>query len=64
VEEKEEKLFMIPGMVPNPLNLPSGCAFSDRCAYCKEVCTKSEPPLIVSKDREVRCFLYTEKEGA
>jgi len=64
VEEKEEKLFMIPGMVPNPLNLPSGCAFSDRCAYCKEACTKNEPPLIVSKDREVRCFLYTEKEGA
>ncbi|SHK07419.1 peptide/nickel transport system ATP-binding protein/oligopeptide transport system ATP-binding protein [Clostridium amylolyticum] len=64
VEEKEEKLFMIPGMVPNPLNLPSGCAFSDRCSYCKDICKVKEPSLIASKDREVRCFLYSEKEGA
>lgn len=64
VEEKEEKLFMIPGMVPNPLNLPSGCAFSDRCTYCQDICKVKEPPLIASRDREVRCFLYTEKEGA
>ena len=38
----EERLFMIPGMVPNPLNMPSGCPFSDRCGKCMERCKKAD----------------------
>lgn len=62
IDEECEKLFMIPGMVPNPLEMPEGCAFSSRCSKCSEICTSKEPPLIKRNGREVRCFLYSSKE--
>lgn len=58
VDEKTEKLFIIPGMVPNPLKMPKGCAFSTRCSKCMDICTKEVPPLIEKDGRQVRCFLY------
>jgi peptide/nickel transport system ATP-binding protein len=39
----------IPGFIPDPLNLPSGCRFHPRCEACSEVCAREVPPL-----REVR----------
>lgn len=56
---EEEKLFMIPGVVPNPLNMPKGCAFSTRCSSCMEICKMKEPELIKRDGREVRCFLHS-----
>lgn len=64
IDEKKDKLFMIPGMVPNPLEMPKGCSFSDRCERCMDICTKSMPPLIEYDNRQVRCFLYASKEGS
>ncbi|OOM73754.1 oligopeptide transport ATP-binding protein OppD [Clostridium puniceum] len=61
IDENSERLFIIPGTVPNPLDLPSGCAFRDRCPKCMEKCEKEQPPLYKLGNREVRCFLY-EKE--
>lgn len=63
IDEKKEKLFIIPGVVPNPLNMPSGCAFRTRCSNCMEVCSKSEPPVVEIGKQQVRCFLYAEKKG-
>lgn len=64
VDEKVEQLFMIPGMVPNPLKMPTGCAFSDRCSKCMDVCREKEPELVSLENREVRCFLYADgKKG-
>lgn len=57
VEEKVEKLFIIPGMVPNPLEMPKGCAFSTRCSKCMEKCKNEMPPLKEVDGRKVRCFL-------
>ncbi|MCX7668234.1 MAG: ABC transporter ATP-binding protein [Atribacterota bacterium] len=62
MDERVEKLFMIPGMVPNPLKMPEGCAFSERCAKCMEICTKEMPPLLKMNNREVRCFLYQNEQ--
>lgn len=62
IDESSERLFIIPGTVPNPLNLPSGCAFRDRCPNCMEKCEKEQPSLYNLENSEVRCFLY-EKEG-
>lgn len=62
VDEEAEKLFMIQGMVPNPLKMPSGCAFSDRCSKCMDICKSQEPQLISKDGREVRCFLYSSAE--
>ncbi|MBN1042113.1 ABC transporter ATP-binding protein [Clostridium botulinum] len=64
LDEEVDKLFIIPGTVPNPLELPTGCAFRDRCEKCIEKCATSQPPLISLGNREVRCFLYGEKKEA
>ncbi|AWK50821.1 peptide ABC transporter ATP-binding protein [Clostridium beijerinckii] len=62
IDEDAERLFIIPGTVPNPLDLPTGCAFRDRCPNCFEKCNNNTPPLINLVEREVRCFLYENKE--
>jgi oligopeptide/dipeptide ABC transporter ATP-binding protein len=60
-----DRLDTIQGNVPNLINLPAGCRFSDRCEkreqYGLEICNQKEPELIVvsAEDRhQVRCWLY------
>ena len=55
-----ERLHVIPGVVPNLLNLPNGCRFHPRCPQCMEICRHKEPPLIPQGAVEVRCWLYAE----
>ncbi len=64
VEDGEgERLYCIPGFVPNPINMPNYCYFRDRCERCKEKCVGEYPKLIqVSPTHSVSCYLY-EKEG-
>ena len=57
-DESEEPLYMIKGMVPNPLNMPSGCPFSDRCDSCMDRCRTEMPELTEKDGHKVRCFLY------
>ncbi|MBW7572223.1 ABC transporter ATP-binding protein [Caproiciproducens faecalis] len=57
-DESEEPLYMIKGMVPNPLKMPTGCAFSDRCDKCMDRCRREMPELIERNGHKVRCFLY------
>jgi peptide/nickel transport system ATP-binding protein len=61
--DADEDLYMIPGMVPNPLNMPKGCAFADRCARRFDRCRKSMPPLYEAEGRKLRCFLFDPYEG-
>lgn len=43
--------------VPDPVDLPSGCRYRDRCKYATEECTDSEPVLeSVESDHETACF--------
>jgi peptide/nickel transport system ATP-binding protein len=46
---KNKKLSVILGMVPNPLRVPSGCKFHNRCPFAEDRCRTEEPEL-----REVR----------
>jgi oligopeptide/dipeptide ABC transporter ATP-binding protein len=39
------RLETIPGRVPDPLQLPSGCRFRDRCSYAIDDCARIDPPL-------------------
>ncbi len=57
-DESDEPLYMIKGIVPNPLNMPDGCPFSDRCDRCMDRCRKEMPQLIEKDGHKVRCFLY------
>ena len=54
-----EKLEVIPGSVPNLVNLPVGCRFAPRCKFAMKFCTEEGPSLIQSgPEHLVRCFLY------
>jgi peptide/nickel transport system ATP-binding protein len=55
--KKKKRLDAIPGVVPSPLRLPSGCRFRDRCPKAEAVCADAEPPL-VEKERGhwVACY--------
>ena len=63
LDNKEDRLEPIPGVVPHPLALPKGCKFAPRCKYCTEKCLKEQPDLVqVSDNQKVRCF-YPDKEA-
>jgi oligopeptide/dipeptide ABC transporter ATP-binding protein len=61
-DDKRTKLHPVPGIIPDPFNVPSGCAFIDRCPVkVKKVGCQSDVPLVeVEPDHWVRCTLYTE----
>ena len=57
--KRGEKLVCIPGMVPNLLDMPKGCAFHPRCTQCMDICKNKMPELInVNPHHKVRCWLY------
>ena len=61
--ERRSKLTPIPGMVPDPTNLPKGCVFADRCAYCTDACRATEQEdLWLSDTHMVRCSRYQEPD--
>jgi oligopeptide/dipeptide ABC transporter ATP-binding protein len=66
--EVREKLDVIPGNVPNLVNLPAGCRFAPRCRareqYGLEICTRVEPDLCETEHAHtVRCWLYQDYEN-
>ncbi len=63
-DTQKRRLETISGMVPNPMELPEGCKFHNRCKYARPVCEPEEPPLIdVGNDHLVRCYIYHETKG-
>ncbi|RIK31650.1 MAG: methionine ABC transporter ATP-binding protein [Anaerolineae bacterium] len=63
-----EKLDVIPGSVPNLINLPQGCRFAPRCRarvnHNLTICTEKEPDLItLDQGHKVRCWLYQDSGG-
>ena len=61
--EIKDRLDVIPGNVPNLVNLPAGCRFAPRCRareqYGLEICNQVEPQLeTVERVHSVRCWLY------
>ncbi|PAP98585.1 ABC transporter ATP-binding protein (plasmid) [Mesorhizobium mediterraneum] len=54
---KGHRLAAIPGAVPNPRSLPTGCAFHPRCQEAKADCAQTLPALTEAGDgRRVRCL--------
>lgn len=61
VEKETERLYSIPGQVPNPVNMPSHCYFKDRCDKWIPICSKKYPlDFEVGEDHQVACWLYGE----
>lgn len=61
--EEGTRLNVIEGTVPNPVYLPKGCYFADRCSKCMAKCLEKQPPVVdMGNGHTVSCFLY-ENEG-
>ncbi|WP_075980257.1 ABC transporter ATP-binding protein [Bacillus massilinigeriensis] len=60
ISEKRERLYSIPGNVPKPGTIKTGCRFADRCEFVQERCRLNTPPLYKADDSDqyVRCFLH------
>ena len=46
LDEEQETLNVIPGLMPDPMDLPSGCCFHPRCKYALESCSSVAPEMI------------------
>ncbi|QDH21247.1 ABC transporter ATP-binding protein [Saccharibacillus brassicae] len=63
INQRQERLYSIPGQVPNPVDLGDNCHFHDRCEFCMEICKVKTPPLRAHADgHKTACWLY-EEEG-
>ncbi len=63
LEQEKKRLNIIPGVVPDCINLPPGCKFASRCQARLEgklsICTEREPHLIpIDGNHRVRCWLH------
>ena len=58
VRKKVDRLYSIPGNVPNPINMPTYCYFRGRCNRRCQKCAGEFPPLVqVSPTHFVACWL-------
>ncbi|MGH7049519.1 MAG: ABC transporter ATP-binding protein [Acetobacteraceae bacterium] len=57
IRGRRERLIPIPGQVPEPWNIPPGCAFQPRCPYAIADCGLAPPPLLaVADEHHSRCI--------
>lgn len=57
IDSAVTRLKPIPGLMPDPTDLPEGCNFSTRCPYADEKCKANEPELEeVRPGHFARCF--------
>lgn len=46
IDEDIERLNVIPGLMPDPMDLPTGCTFHPRCRYATPECSVNTPEII------------------
>lgn len=65
VEAMVDRLYSIPGQVPNPINMPDYCYFYNRCEKAMDICGKVYPDMIQFSDTHfAACHLYNEDKDA
>lgn len=64
VGKKVDRLYSIPGNVPNPVDMPNYCYFYDRCDKRMDICKKKYPEEInITLTHAVSCYLHHEVKG-
>ena len=59
IKDRKAELKPIPGLMPDPANLPEGCAFADRCSYATDACRAKLPEKRwISDTHMVACTAY------
>lgn len=63
IHNRVAKLEPIPGLMPNPANLPAGCTFVDRCCYSTDRCRQVVPEKrAFSETHQAACIAYDDPE--
>ena len=62
INRRVDRLYNIPGNVPNPIDMPDYCYFKDRCSSCIPRCDGAYPHMIkISDTHKVSCWLYEDE---
>ena len=62
--EKIRRLTPIKGLMPDPTNLPEGCAFAPRCDHACEACHHNKPATeMMNETHAVACLRWRELSG-
>lgn len=63
--DASDRLAVIRGAMPDPMNLPKGCKFCQRCDEAMKICYMEEPAEIqVAENHTVKCHLYDRRAEA
>ncbi|OKA19355.1 methionine ABC transporter ATP-binding protein [Pseudomonas versuta] len=54
--QRGQRLRQIPGMAPDLLSMPAGCAFAERCSRASSACAVQPPAVAIEPGRSLRCF--------
>jgi len=58
----EKPIATIPGVVPDAIRLPSGCAFHPRCPFAEALCREEEPAMVSAGDNHfARCHIVSNR---
>ncbi len=63
LDKDVHRLKPIPGLMPEPANLPDGCKFHPRCPYCGGVCAGPSGRREMSPGHWVRCLRCPRRAG-
>lgn len=64
VGKEVDRLYSIPGKVPNPINMPNYCYYKDRCEMCVDGCAGEYPEEIsISDTHKVSCYRFYDGKG-
>lgn len=62
INQRKERLYTIPGQVPDLASLKPSCYFSDRCEFAMSICKNKMPEMKQSSSHhKVACWLYEER---
>ena len=63
LNSSSKRLKLIPGLMPDPTDLPKGCKFAPRCAHCTQACMEAPVPLKeLEPGHYCRCLYPQHKE--
>ena len=63
INKTVDRLYSIPGAVPNPINMPDYCYFRDRCEKCVAACDGKYPrEMHITDTHIVSCWRYEEED--
>lgn len=63
INKKVDRLYNIPGNVPNPINMPDYCYFKDRCPRRMPICEGEYPrEFYLTESHMAACYLYADED--